>query len=100
MNSYLQLLIIVISFLYGTLFYLLARYNMLIIKKLSTFLKYVISFVFVIDMVIIYIYLIYHINRGMFHIYFLVMIFLGYVTMNYLYKYLVKLCQKIKKKKR
>lgn len=98
MNSFTQLFIIFISFIYGMIFFLLTKYNLLITKKLNTFLKYLITFIFITDIVIIYIYLIYKINLGIFHIYFLLCMFLGYALMNNLYSRLIKVLIRIKKK--
>ena len=100
MNSYTQLFIIIISFIYGIGFYLLAKYNQWITKNLSTFLKYIVTFIFILDVVIIYIYIIYQINSGIFHIYFLLSMLLGYIMIGYFYQNIVKLCQKIKNKKK
>ena len=80
MDSYTQLTLILLSYIYGILFYLLAKYNLFITKNLSTLLKYIITFIFIIDIVIIYIYLVFQINKGIFHFYFLLSLFLGYLT--------------------
>ncbi len=85
MNSYTQLYIITLSFLFGMFFYIFAKYNLWIIKKLKPILKYIVTFIFIIDVVIIYIYIIYKINKGIFHIYFLLSIFLGFILMNKIY---------------
>lgn len=101
MDSYTQLLIIFISFTYGILFYLLAKYNLWMIKNLNTFLKYLFTLLFIVDIVIIYIYIIYKINQGIFHIYFLISLFLGYLLMSYFFpkfaNYINKLITKFKK---
>ena len=57
MNGYIQVYIVFLSYLYGIIFYILAKYNLLITKNLSTLLKYLITFIFIIDIVIIYTYL-------------------------------------------
>lgn len=100
MNSITQLFLIIISFFYGIIFFLLAKYNMWITKNLKTFFKYLITFIFIIDIVIIYIYFVYQINHGKFHLYFLISLFLGYCVMGLNFQNTVKLCQKFKKKKR
>ena len=100
MDSLTQVYLIGISYIYGVFFYLLAKYNMLITKNLSPFLKYIITFIFVIDIVIIYIYIVFKINKGIFHIYFLLSMFLGYITILKILPNVVKFCQLRKKKKK
>lgn len=97
MDSYTQVFIIIISYLYGLIFYLLAKYNFWLIKNLKKIGQYLITGIFLIDIVILYIYIIYHINRGIFHIYFLLALFLGYLTLALNYEKIVKFCQKKKK---
>ena len=96
MNSYIQVYLVFISFIFG--FYLLARFNMWIIHNLSTFLKYLITFIFVIDMVFIYIYIVFSINRGIFHFYYSLLIFLGYYIALKIYPRILNKCQNILKK--
>ena len=102
MNSYLQIKTILFSFLYGVFFYITARYNLIIIKNLNTIKKYIISLVYVIDLVLLYIYLIYKLNNGIFHIYFVISILIGYYITSKMYKNLVNKCKvflkRVKKK--
>lgn len=100
MNSYTQVLILFISFVYGIFFSLLSKYNAYLIKKLSNITKYLITLIFIMDIVIIYIYLIYILNKGVFHIYFLLLIAAGFIITSINYPKIVKLCQKMKNKKR
>ena len=93
-----QLLILILSYLYGILFYLLTRYNMFITKKLSTIKKFIITLIFIIDITILYIYLLYHLNNGKTHPYYLFMVILGFITIGINYKKVVKLCKKISKR--
>ena len=98
MNSYIQVYLVFISFIFGFIFYLLARFNMWIIHNFSTFLKYLITFIFVIDMVFIYIYIVFSINRGIFHFYYSLLIFLGYYIALKIYPRILNKCQIILKK--
>ena len=98
MTGFTQLLLLICSYLYGIIFYLLTRYNLFITKHLSTLKSFLVTLVFIVDMVILYIYLIYRANDGIFHIYFILLLILGFITMGYNYKKIVKLCQKITKK--
>lgn len=87
MNSYLQLLTIIISFLYGIIFLLLTIFNKKIIYNLKSYIKYIISIIFVIDIVLVYIILLYKLNKGYFHIYFILSLFIGYIAAYLFYKY-------------
>lgn len=80
MNSYLQLFSFFISFIYGAIFFLLTRLNFYFIEKLSNHLKMFITFVFVIDIVIIYSLIMYKVNNGNLHIYFVCMVLIGFLT--------------------
>lgn len=101
MSSYIQLVSLAFSFLYGAFFYLLARFNKYILINKNVFIKFIISFVFVIDAVILYIYLMFKINNGYFHGYFLFMILLGFATIYKLYYVIENWCKiNVKKLKR
>lgn len=97
MNSYLQLLSFFVSFGYGMLFYLLTRFNKFILSNKKYFLQFIITLVFIIDIVIIYIYIMYKINNGIIHPYFVITLIIGYILMLKLFdkcKILCKICVK------
>ncbi len=102
MNSFIQFFSFLVSFLYGMIFYLLTKFNYYILSNKKGLVKFIVTLVFIIDIVILYIYIMYKINNGYFHIYFVIMVILGFVLMHRLYKYLQMLCKscvnKIKKK--
>ena len=79
MNAKLQLITFIISFIYGIIFSLL-------IAKLKVIFKHLITFIYVLDMTIIYIIILYHLNKGYFHIYFIMTVFLGFVIGLIIYK--------------
>lgn len=81
MNSYVQVLSFVVSFIYGLVFYLLSYANKIMINNKNNVIKLLITLVFVIDMVILYIYIMYKINFGMIHPYFVAVVFIGYIVM-------------------
>ena len=56
MNSYVQVLSFLVSFIYGIVFYLFARFNKFILSNKNNVIKLLVTLVFVIDMVILYIY--------------------------------------------
>ena len=78
MNSNMQLLSFLVSLFYGIIFYYLTIINFKLIEKLKKYLKHIITVIFVLDMIIIYIIIFYNLNKGYFHIYFLLMVIFGY----------------------
>ena len=79
MSANLQLICFLASFLYGIFFGLLSEFHFKLISKYHVIFQLLISLVFVIDIVLGYILIMYHLNLGIFHIYFLIFIFLGYI---------------------
>lgn len=90
MSSLVQLISLGVSFFYGVFFYLVNKINELMIDKKNYFIKIVITLIFIIDVVILYIYIMYKINNGNIHPYFIVLVVLGYMVMGINYKYLKK----------
>jgi len=78
MNSNMQLLSFFISFLYGIIFYFLTLINFKLIENLKKYIQHILTFVYVIDMVIIYIIIFYNLNKGYFHIYFIMIVYVGF----------------------
>ena len=85
MNSYVQVISFLVSFIYGIVFYLFARFNKGMLSNKNNLIKFLITLVFVLDMVILYIYMMYKINFGMIHPYFVIVVLIGYVVMMLLY---------------
>ncbi len=83
MNSGIQIISLLVSFFYGIIFNVLTIYNFKVIKKYNSIIKNIITIMFILDIVIIYMIIIYKINKGYFHIYFILMVILGYIT-NYI----------------
>ena len=98
MNSIIQIKSLLFSFIYGIFFYYIAKYNLFLIKNLKVLTKYLVTLVMIIDAVLLYVYLIFKINHGNFHIYFFFMFILGFILITYKDKKIVKLCKKIFKK--
>lgn len=78
MTSNMQLLSFLVSLIFGILFYFITIINFKLIENLKKYLKHIITFIYVLDMTIIYIIIFYHLNKGYFHIYFLLMVIFGY----------------------
>ena len=98
MSSYLQLQTFIYSFIYGYIFYILSKFNLIVIKNKSLFWQFITSFIFVIDMLLIYTYFNYQLNNGYFHIYFLLIIIIGYIIGSVSLKKICQMCVKIYKK--
>ena len=96
MNSYVQVFSFLVSFIYGVLFYLFARFNRFMISNKNNAIKLIVTFVFVIDMVILYIYLMYKINFGIIHPYFVMVVVLGFFFMLKMYSKCKNCVKKIK----
>lgn len=104
MDYKIQLLSFFASFIYGIFFFYTNITNQKIIKRENAFLKYVITFLYILNIIILYIIIIYKINCGIFHIYFLITLIIGYIF-GYLSfkkskKYVKLLKQYFKNKKR
>ena len=73
-----QIISFIISFIYGLIFYFLTVLNFKLIEDLKVYLKHILTFIYTLDMTIIYIIILYKLNKGYFHIYFIMMVFLGF----------------------
>ena len=87
MSAGIQLFTFFVSFLYGILFSFLTRWHFYVILSNSIIMKYLSTVLFMIDIVLGYVIVMYHINQGIIHIYFLVFVFLGFVVETVLHKY-------------
>lgn len=96
MTSSIQLLTFFISFIYGMLFYFFTIFNFKMIENLKKYIQHIITFIYVIDITIIYTIIIYNVNKGYFHIYFIFSVFIGYFVA---YITNIKLLSKINVKK-
>lgn len=79
MTSNMQLLSFLVSYLFGICFYFITIINFKLINTLKVYIQHIITFVYVMDMIIIYIIIFYNLNKGYFHIYFIIMVFIGYL---------------------
>ena len=90
MTAQIQLITLSISYLYGFLFYYLSKINYLIIQNKKRFYQSLITILFMYNIVLIYIIIIFKINNGIFHLYFIFMIALGFYTNLILTKKMLK----------
>lgn len=98
MNYKLQLISFLVSFIYGIFFYYTSLLNYKMIKNHSIIIKYIITFVYILNISLIYILIMYKVNFGIIHIYFIIVLFLGFYFGSVYCKKLRKFC-KVKKKK-
>jgi len=87
MNYKIQLLSFIVSFVYGLVLGCSKTFYFTFIEKKNTVIQIIASFIYALIMAFIYIYISYKINNGVIHLYFLIVVFLGYFLMNYLFKY-------------
>ncbi len=78
MNSYTQLFSLLISFGYGILIYYLNIFNKKIVCHKNIIIKVIINILYVFNMSMLYVVLLYYVNNGILHIYFVFFILLGY----------------------
>lgn len=79
MNSYIQLISLVSSFIYGILLYYLNKLNWNIIKKKKIFFKIVISILYIFNMSLLYVCFLYWLNSGVLHVYNILFMLTGYI---------------------
>lgn len=98
MNYKIQILSLIYSFGYGVFFYFFSILNDKILRK-NKILDFIILILFVFINALLYITFLYKINFGVFHIYFLIMLCLGYYVSFFLKKFLIKNIKRDKFKK-
>ena len=90
MDAKTQIIVLSISYIYGFIIYILSVINNIIIKNKKRIYKSTITILLMYNIVLIYIILIYKINNGIFHIYFFIMIILGFLSSIKLKKEMLK----------
>ena len=79
MDYQLQLISFLVSFLFGLFFSFTSRVHYQFVFSLKKISKYVLTFLFILDISLFYILLLYYINHGVVHIYFVCVTLIGYV---------------------
>ena len=77
MDVHIQILVFLFSFVFGFLFYYASIINWLVLKNKRIGFQLIIDLIFVLDFVFIYSFILYKINYGSFHIYFVFIMLLG-----------------------
>jgi len=104
MDAKTQIIVLLFSFLYGFFFFYLSKLNHKIIKNKNRIYRSIITILFMYNIVLLYIIIIFKLNNGNFHPYFFIMFTLGIYTCTKLTKKMLKnvkvtrLFEKIKKK--
>jgi len=78
MNSYVQLICLIFSFVYGIFLFYFNQFNYRIFQNKNIILKVIGSVLYINNVTLLYIYFLYKINYGILHIYFILLIVLGY----------------------
>ena len=79
MNSYIQLLCLILSFIFGILIYYANIFNNNVLKRKNIIIKLMLSVLYLFNMSLLYVVLLYKLNDGVLHIYFVLLILLGYL---------------------
>ncbi len=78
MNSYIQLISLIISFIYGIVLYYLNLFNIKKFNNKNIIIKSLIYILYLFDISLLYVCILYKLNNGILHIYFILCILLGY----------------------
>ena len=79
MDSYIQLISLIGSFIYGILLYYCNRFNYNIIVKKSIIGKLLISILYLFNVSLLYVCFLYKLNSGFLHVYNILFIVIGYI---------------------
>ena len=87
MNSYIQLFCLALSFVYGCVICLLNNFNYKLLRSKNILLKLFVSGLYIFDISLLYIVILYIVNDGILHIYFILLMIFGYIlTLKYVNK--------------
>lgn len=79
MNSYIQFVCLIVSFLYGIFLYYTNAFNLKIISNKNILIKLILNVLYIFNMSMLYVFFLYRINSGILHIYFVLLIIFGFV---------------------
>ena len=80
MDIKIQIISLIASYVFGILFYILNKINSKIIYQKNRIIQSLSTILFIYNIVLLYIIIMFKINHGTFHIYFIFMIILGFIT--------------------
>ena len=93
MDAKTQIIVLLFSYLFGLVFYPLYLLNKNLIKDCYRSSKSFITILFMYNIVLIYLICLYKLNQGIFHIYFLILLILGFISS---YHFLKKMLKNVK----
>ena len=86
MNEVIQLLSFFASFCFGFFFHALTNFHFKLTDTYTIWLKYLTTFLFIGDITLMYLLLLYYLNDGVVHIYFVFFVIFGFASYGYLSK--------------
>ncbi|MCI8467756.1 MAG: hypothetical protein HFI08_06200 [Bacilli bacterium] len=95
MDYQLQLLSFLISFLFGLFFSFTSRVHYNFVFSLKKLWRYILTGLFILDIALFYVLLMYYFNHGIVHIYFVGVTFIGYFIEKRLTLYVKKYVKSI-----
>jgi len=90
MDYKIQLLSFLLSFLFGIFFSFVSQFHYDLVFSLKKFMRYLLTFLFILDISLGYILMMYYINDGVIHLYFVGVTLLGYGCEKYFTNYVKK----------
>ncbi len=98
MNYKLQIISLIFSFIFGIFFYIVSLFHYKMIRNIPIIFKYLFTFLFMSIISFLYVLLMYKVNYGVIHIYFMIVLFIGYFS-SYIYvKKFRKMCKVLKRR--
>ena len=79
MNSYVQLISLVMSFIYGVFLYYGGYFNNNLVKDKNIIIKFILGILYIFNMSMIYVIFLYYLNSGVLHLYNVLFIVIGYI---------------------
>ena len=89
MDAKTQIIILLYSYIFGFIFYYLSKINNKIITNKSPIYRSITTILFMLNIVLIYLIILYKLNNGKFHLYFFIMLVLGFYSSYSLNKHLL-----------
>lgn len=100
MDNSIQLISFFSSFLFGIFFSFVSRYHYNMVVSLKKVFQYLLTFLFILDVSLFYILILYYINDGVVHLYFIVVTVIGYLVEKKIFQFVkknVKYCPFVEK---
>lgn len=79
MNSYVQLILIIFSLFYGFLLFKFNQFNIKVFKNKNLLIKLIGNILYINTVTLLYLFVLYRLNSGELHIYFILLLIIGYV---------------------